>query len=165
MPTPLLIATFLLAAVGSEPTKPPVPDQSPDPIFLVPLHGPWPEATWFLTGGSRHEIGIQHPDGSDTRFCWADRNGSAGISHQQLLYEAEFYRRFLVLGSRIGVENEAYLGHGFSVGFDLGVHASPLSGPPLHSRVCLIWYPIEAVSFQIGYHAFWGWDTGWQLQF
>ena len=164
MPAPLLFATFLLAAAGSEPAKQPAPNDSPDPIFPFPLHSR-PVVTWFLTGGSRQGIGIQHPDGSDTRFCWADRTGSVGFSHQQLLYEAECYRRFLVMGSRIGVEAEAYLGHGFSAGLDLGVNASLLSGPPLHSRVRLLWYPIEVVSFQIGYNPFWGWDSGWALHF
>jgi hypothetical protein len=166
MPALLLVAAFLLAAAGSEPAGPPTPpDSSPDPVLPFPLQHARPEVNWSLAGGSRQGVGVSHPDGSVTDFCWADRTGPAGLTHRHLLHEEECYRRFLVTGSRIGVEDEWYLGHGFSAGLDLGVTTNPLGGPPLLARGRLTVDVIESLGFVIGYNPAWGWDAGWIQHF
>jgi hypothetical protein len=116
-----------------------------------------------ILGGSRHGIRLISRDGWTFEFT-AARDEGVNILHRRAIQDTETFRRYLVVGSTFGVENDWYLGHGVAVRLDLGI-GLPLPGSILKSAVRLAWYPMEALRIEIGYDLFRGLDVAVDTMF
>jgi hypothetical protein len=128
--TGLVCVAWLMLAVsaqGAAPVALPVTDSAPaDPILPLPL-------------------GSSTPDDGDTcLFCRFSPQGQflpVQVVHTAALWETEFQRCAVWLGTCTGLGYEAYLGHGVVLALD-----GTWTGIP---GVRLQWYPIESCSLNL----------------
>ncbi len=91
-------------------------------------------------------------------------NGPAqfGLIYRKRVHETLDYRLSLIGGTRSGIDNEWYLGVGFTARLKIGVSLSPF-----RTGLCQVgidWCPVEDVCLSIALEPFrrccsWGWES------
>jgi hypothetical protein len=125
-------------------------DSLPLPLQATrPCHGGWFVEVGTSTTGSFWAIGTRFEDVSIVRLAQERQSNSAlEVTGQKSLFETEYQRTFVVVGTHNAIGYERYLGNGFAGSAEGGIGLNTISGV-LHTRVRLEWNPIEGCQLSL----------------